>query len=321
MRVMAIVILAAACGSNAGKDLMPPPVSGGGGQGGRPVVDGAAPSGEDAAAGQGGASADGSIAPVGDGSADRITPVADALPVGDSGPASGRGSLCPGSNLAICENFENTAVNGIPMNWNRRPGGYGGKSIGVVADESFRGQRSLRIQGGVSGSQFIEYTHDLGTLATSHFGRIFFKVKTPAPWPNAGVLHGDIVQHVGPRSGGGHNFVRWGIVENTGMKFQWIYNVQPDNAPEFGDGTAYDYTWPGIWQCLEWSYDQPSQRGTLWIDGAQIPLTVGKSHPPEIPVFTSLGVGWANYQNAPGEGFVVWIDEVAIDPKRIGCDR
>jgi hypothetical protein len=59
----------------------------------------------------------------------------------------------------------------------------------------------------------------------------------------------------------------------------------------------------------------------LWIDNALIPVPVGKSHPPEIPVFKSLGVGWANYQNAPGEGFVVWIDEVAIDTKRIGCER
>jgi hypothetical protein len=113
--------------------------------------------------------------------------------------------------------------------------------------------------------------------------------------------------------------VRWGIVENTQMKFQWIFNVQPTQGePEFGDGTAYTYSWSGRWQCLEWHYSQPLQQGTLWLDGAQVPIQVGKSHAPEIPVFTSLGVGWANYQNA-GEGFAVWIDEVAFDSQRIGC--
>jgi len=320
MRAMAILVLAVACSSNAGNDLKPPPVGpGNGGQGGRPPTfgDAATQTGADGAAGAGG-SPDAPIS-IDAGGADLAAPVADAPAGSDSGP--GGASLCPSSAFAICEDFESTDIGSVPINWNRRPG-YGGKSMGVVADESRRGQRSLRIQGGVNGSQFMEYTRNLGGLATSHFGRIFFKVKVPAPWPTSGVLHGDIVQHVGPRTGGGNNFVRWGIVENTMMKFQWIYNVQPDQgSPEFGDGTAYNYTWPDTWQCLEWRFDHPSQQGMLWIDGAQIPITVGKSHAPEIPVFNSLGVGWANYQNAPGEGFVVWIDEVAIDPQRIGCER
>jgi hypothetical protein len=106
------------------------------------------------------------------------------------------------------------------------------------------------------------------------------------------------------------------------MKFQWIYNVQPTQGePEFGDGTAYNYVWPDRWQCLEWHYDQPRQQGAVWLEGTQLPIQVGRSHVPEIPVFTSLGVGWANYQNAAGEGFVVWIDEVAFDANRIGCAR
>jgi hypothetical protein len=321
MRATAILILAVGCGSNAGSDLQPPP-GGGGGQGNRPTAGDAAiaPPGDDGAAG-------GSLdAPIADAPIASDGPISDlAALAGDAGANTDGGpggvSLCSSSTFAICENFENTAIASVPTSWSRRQG-YGGELMGVVADESFRGQRSLRIQGGVNGSQFIEYTSNLGPLATSHFGRIFFKVQTPAPFPTSGVLHGTIVEHIGPRVGGGNNYVRWGIAENTSMTFQWIYNVQPDQgAPELSDGTAYNYTWPGTWQCLEWRFDQPSQQAMLWIDGGLIPIPVGKSHPPEIPVFNSLGVGWANYENAPGEGFVVWIDEVAIDTKRIGCDR
>jgi hypothetical protein len=58
----------------------------------------------------------------------------------------------------------------------------------------------------------------------------------------------------------------------------------------------------------------------MWLDGAQMPMVPGASHPAEIPVFTSLGVGWANYQDA-GAGFTVYWDEVAFDTKRIGCDK
>jgi hypothetical protein len=311
-----ILLLVVACSSNT-KDLMPPPLGGAGGQGTTPRIG-------DAAAGQAGAGGSESDAAIDanltgtDAGADLVQ-VFDAPFGSDSGP--GGPSLCPGSAFAICESFEDTPIGAIPANWNRRQG-YGGKLMGVIADESRRGERSLRIQGGVNGSQFIEYTSNLGALATSHWGRIFFKVQTPAPWPTSDVLQGALVEHVGPRPSGGLNYVRWGIVENPQMKFQWIYNVQPSqDEPAFSDGTAYNYTWPGTWQCLEWRFDQPSQQGMLWIDGSLIPITVGKSHPPEIPVFTSLGVGWANYQNAPGDGFTVWIDEVAIDGKRIGCDR
>ena len=187
----------------------------------------------------------------------------------------------------------------IPAGWGRRPG-YGGKSMAVAADDSARGSHALKVEGGLVGSQFLEYK-TLGALATSHWGRIFFKVKTPAPWPTSGVIHGDIVQHIGPHPGGGTNGVRWGIVENTVMKFQWLYNVQPSQGePEFGETTPYVYTWPGTWQCLEWRYDQPSQQGALWIDGAQIPLQPGKSHAAEIPVFTSLGAGVVSMPGAIG---------------------
>jgi hypothetical protein len=240
---------------------------------------------------------------------------------GMSDAGLGGASRCKGAGLAVCESFEDAAAGTLPAGWNRRPG-YGGKSMAVAADAAARGSHALKIEGGVNGSQFLEYKQGLGGLATEHWGRIFFRVKVPAPWPTTGVLHGDIVQHIGPHPGGGTNGVRWGIVENTQMKFQWIYNVQPSQGEnEFGEGTAYNYTWPDRWQCLEWHYSQPTQQGAVWLDGTQLPITVGKNHVPEIPVFTSLGVGWANYQNAGGEGFVVWIDEVAFDPSRIGCGR
>jgi hypothetical protein len=240
--------------------------------------------------------------------------------VGDAGdPGLGGASRCQGAGLAVCESFEGTAAGALPAGWSRRPG-YGGKSMAVATDAAARGSHALKIEGGVNGSQFLELKQGLGGLATEHWGRIFFRVKVPAPWPTTGVLHGDIVQHIGPHPGGGTNGVRWGIVEDTKMKFQWIYNVQPSQGEnEFADGTGYNYSWPDRWQCLEWHYSQPNQQGAVWLDGAQLPITVGKSHVPEIPVFTSLGVGWANYQNAGGEGFVVWIDEVAFDANRIGC--
>lgn len=227
---------------------------------------------------------------------------------------------CEGSGLAICEGFEDAADGGFPAGWGARGDEWGEGVIGVASDTARLGARALKVDGGDNGQHFMDYKGDLGALATHHYGRVFLKVATPAPWPADGVLHADFIEGLGPGPKGGTHNVRWGVVENTGMAMQWIFNVQPSNGdPEFGEGTAYDYAWTGEWQCLEWFYDQPSQQGGLWIDGVQLPIVPGQNHAAEIPVFSSLGVGLANYQSA-GAGFTVWFDELAYDPERIGCD-
>lgn len=229
------------------------------------------------------------------------------------------GSQCEGSGLAICEDFEDAEDGAFPDGWGARGDEWGEGVIGVASDEARLGARALKIDGGNNGQHFMDYKGELGGLASQHFGRVFMKVAIPAPWPVDGVLHADFIEGLGPGPKGGTHNVRWGVVENTGMKMQWIYNVQPSNAPEFAEGTGYDYAWTGEWQCIEWFYDQPAQQGGLWIDGVEMPIVPGKNHEAEIPVFDSLGVGLANYQPA-GAGFTVWFDELAYDPERIGCE-
>lgn len=230
------------------------------------------------------------------------------------------GTSCAASNFTLCVDFEDAADGEFPMGWGARGDEWGQGTIGVASDDARLGTKSLKVDGGNNGQHFMDYKGDLGALASHHYGRVFMKVAVPAPWPSGGVLHADFIEGLGPGPGGSTHNVRWGVVENTQMMFQWIYNVQPSNGdPEFGEGTDYVYTWSGDWQCIEWTYDEPSQSGTLWIDGAEIPIEPGAGHAAEIPVFESLGVGMANYQDA-GEGFTVWFDELAYDDERIGCE-
>ncbi len=227
-------------------------------------------------------------------------------------------SECDGADFAICEGFEGARDGGFPDSWGLRGDEWGEGIIGVASDDARRGLKALKVDGGNNGQHFMDYKGDLGDLAKHHFGRVFLKVAVPAPWPAMGVLHADFIEGKGPGPKGGTHNVRWGVVENA-EAMQWIYNVQPSNGdPEFAEGTGYEYTWTGEWQCMEWFYDYDSQTGGLWIDGVDMGLVPGKKHPAEIPVFGSLGVGLANYQPA-GEGFMVWFDELAYDPERIGC--
>lgn len=81
----------------------------------------------------------------------------------------------------------------------------------------------------------------------------------------------------------------------------------------------------------EWQVDGPSNSARLWIDGAALPeidagpasrmtCTMGSPPPPGVPAptFDHAHVGWENVRTAtiPVE---LWIDDVAIDSKRIGC--
>ncbi len=251
-----------------------------------------------------------------------VTTSAESSSGDPSSSSSGGEELhgCEGSMLAICEDFEDADDAAFPAGWGLRGDEWGEGVIGVASDGAHDGVKALKIDGGNNGQHFMDYKGDLGGLASHHYGRVFLKVATPAPWPTDGVLHADFIEGLGPGPNDSKHNVRWGVVENIDKKMQWIYNVQPSNGdPEFAEGTGYEYDWSGQWQCMEWFYDQPSQQGMLWIDGVEMPIVPGKNHAAEIPVFTSLGVGLANYQPA-GDGFTVWFDDLAYDPERIGCD-
>ncbi len=226
---------------------------------------------------------------------------------------------CEASDFLVCESFEDAALDGFPDGWGLRPTGvWGGNTIGVSNKDAARGQQALEINGGINGAQWLTYMGGLGPLATSHWGRMFFRVVTPAPWPSDGVLHGDLFEARGPYGNNNTNHVRWGIVENTQMRYQWIYNVQR-STNEFADGTDYIYEWSGEWVCMEWHHDQTTQEATLWLDEVEISaISQTADDDPEIPVYDDISVGWANYQNATPE-FVVFIDEVVLDDERIGC--
>jgi len=227
---------------------------------------------------------------------------------------------CANQDLLVCEDFEAAEIGGYPPGWDKRATGtWLGNTMGVGDDDAYRGAQSLRIAGGESGAQWLAYTGGLGELATAHWGRMFVRVQVPAPWPSEGVLHGDVFEARGPYGENNTNNVRWGIVENTEQRFQWIYNVQR-STDEFGTGTEYVYEWDGEWFCMEWHHDQTTQEATLWLDGVEIEaISQTAAMNPEIPVFDDISVGWANYQIASPE-FVVHIDEVALDDERIGCD-
>jgi hypothetical protein len=266
-----------------------------------------APADDDGGPGGPGSSGDPTDATMGPGPTDDDT----------AGDTSGTGIGCEGAPWLVCEDFEAATVGENPDGWDLRPSGvWGGGGMGTTDELAASGGQSFRLQSAETGAQWLTYMGDISAFADGHWGRMYFRMSDPVPWPNDGVIHGDLFEARGNWEGSTHQ-VRWAVINNPVMQHNWGYNVQTSNAGEFIHETGYVYPWTQRWLCIEWHHDRVAQAATLWVDGEEI-LAVTAADDPQIPVFDDISVGWANYQPASPQ-FVVHIDDVALHSERIGC--
>jgi hypothetical protein len=87
----------------------------------------------------------------------------------------------------------------------------------------------------------------------------------------------------------------------------------------------------GRWFCMEWHFDGSADGMEYWIDGTPITdvsivkkgsaCVTGKNGGDGLwhaPLFSSLTIGWQNYQLSPIP-IEMWLDDFAVDGKRVGC--
>jgi hypothetical protein len=85
----------------------------------------------------------------------------------------------------------------------------------------------------------------------------------------------------------------------------------------------------GRWACMEWRFNGPNNEMNFWLDGqALADITVvnrgtgcvaqGTMGNWYSPTYDTIRLGWEHYQQS-AIVHDMWIDDVAIDTKRIGC--
>ncbi len=238
----------------------------------------------------------------------------------DNGGAPSTGGGCAGRDLIICEDFEDTDVGDVPDGWERH-----GSLIAVNDDDARSGERSLKIS--PAAMQERRIYHDASMLGAQHWGRIHYKVQTPTP---DAFVHATMVSLLGDGPENGRSDYRPidTIKQNidtpdVGGRHNFIYNVQIIGSSEFGTETNYDYTFDEEWHCAEYHIQASNQSYVLYLDGEDIlsfTNGAGNYDDSDIPnVFDELRVGWIEYQNDP-PGFTAWIDDIAFDDERIGCE-
>ncbi len=245
------------------------------------------------------------------------------LSVSVAGCAGQMGASPPG--VIMSENFETTAVGGIPAGFTRTG------AIAVEEGVAHSGSRALRIDPAVKGGRFISLDPDkVASLGGEHWGRMYFKIKTPTPLPTGKLIHITLVDGKGD-SPLAHDLIDVRLATllfYPDGDYGRFYNVQPPNGrKEFGPKSAIMQKFNDDWQLLEWHADAATQSYAFYVNGKEVTdigqhKGAGNYEGIEMPAaFQTLSFGFTNYQPATGEGFTVWVDDIAVGKQRLGPVR
>jgi hypothetical protein len=230
-------------------------------------------------------------------------------------------------DLVVSDDFEATAVGEIPKGFTKTG------AIGVAEDVAHSGRHSLKIEPAVKGGRYISLAPEkVAALGGEHWGRFYFKVKTPTPVPvipegkKSGNIHTTLVagKATSPLANDPIAVRLAGLSINGTGAYKHLYNVQTKLRGEFGVSEKTTRSFTGEWTLAEWHVDHATQTYQFFIDGKEVSdicfqKGAGKYEKSEIPAsFQTLSIGWTNYQAATGEGFTVWIDDIAVGKKRLG---
>ena len=242
-----------------------------------------------------------------------------ALPVADAagpGQADHRLKTCARADLLFCEDFQHVPTGaGTSLKW-----GVDTRNGSLEVERDRRGQKVLHVRAEGNGRAFLK-VDDFAAPGNSFYGRVRVRVRAFPDAPDW--AHYTLIE----ATGDGPEVVRplGGQYVPTLDKALW--GVGADGGPT-GDWTNWRESAPskaGAWQCVEWRMDASDNRITLWFDGVPNPdLTVStREHGGNqvdflFPEFDTVKLGWQLYQ--PNEGsYDVWLDDIALGTKRIGC--
>lgn len=225
--------------------------------------------------------------------------------------------------FTLCESFEGVAEGARPD-----PAVWRASSTKIVVDSmhAFRGARALHIPAFAGkGSYTLTTSKGFPPATRRFFGRLFFWIENAPPM--------------------GQTYLHWALVNATGRNaagndMQHLFGGQaftgkPDSYFSYNSWSPMGYSGPGSkyhpagiplrsWQCVEWTFDTTDSSARFWWNDSEMTAIAWKNPPTQpqfdLPDFRAVAIGWTEFHDA-ATPWEVWIDEIAIGPERIGCDR
>lgn len=212
---------------------------------------------------------------------------------GATGTSSSTGSAMAAScaTYKFCEDFEKGNPGETPPGWTEHAGwDQSGSRAVLTADEKHGGAQSLKSAVGTNGQYRIERDlKSLGDLASHHWGRIFYKVKTPVALDGM-YVHNTFVAFGRPSTANGSESRLVDTVVDPQGKHQFLINVPDDSCCA---GSSYDYQYDANWHCAEWYVDGAAASFQFFYDGAEVKDIALTNEPnAHIADFQSVIVGW-----------------------------
>lgn len=250
----------------------------------------------------------------------------------------------PCGEALVCDDFEGHAPGSKPGSpWSVLISQGAQATVTVDSTRAHSGLRAVKVAApAATGYQSAMLAYQGSKLPVADnvlFGRMMFWLDS-AP---QGMVHWTFIDGYGLVPGKNyHAFYRYGgqqpITEGgafTGNQLMANYET-PDTYQNPPVGIASD-CWlhankkvvpTGRWACAEWRFDGAANRMQFWLDGVELTDLAmnGKGQGCggqsadftwTAPTFERIDVGWESYQ--PDSARTMWIDDLAIGRKRLGC--
>ena len=180
-----------------------------------------------------------------------------------------------------------------------------------------------------STARFIRISDAIPTAVRQRFyGRVWFYVGRQPTEGHGQDYHWTLLEAGAGTSYYGGLAVRLGgHLDGRGvnwLRFHLETQMLSDPNHETGLSDLQAVIKPRTWTCIEWFYDGPASEAMFWMDGQERPALHWKGPTAGRPQWTfptewkSIAFGWREYQ-ATQTPWEVFVDDIALDSKRIGC--
>jgi hypothetical protein len=232
-------------------------------------------------------------------------------------------SRCSSAKVQLCEDFESGTLD--KSIWT-----VSGTTPVVEGGQHARGSKALHITKMGNGSSYIREKKTFPAPKNTYWGRIFVRFEQLPTSPGMDYAHWTFAAASGTGVSGEIRLS--GQLSGGKNKF----GVGTDNRSDpmgTGDWTTSDNDPVGMakavptgeWLCIECKHDGEHNETHFYWDAVEHTSMAttetkhrGNTYPYILPTFYNLWGGWQEYQTST-ETFEMWVDEIAIDPERIGC--
>lgn len=251
---------------------------------------------------------------------------------------------CAKAGVKLCDDFEEQAVGAAPDKGRWEVQTWGKGTATIDDKHAARGKHSVHIKTPAEVSRVVlRETQTFPASNNTVYGRFFLwldYVPPPLKCDSGGcsnLVHWTAASASGPYTPPGGDKTYTPEVRAVGsVNERLLVNLDGGPEPEVGisDHDApggQDAPVAGKWMCFEFAYQGVGDKAEVrvWWDGLEHPgLHYSPSNTGEkgkvwpIPSYANLDFGFTHYQDYSAfvPGFDAWIDEIAVDDQRIGCD-